>query len=102
MDEKKYQIRIPRGITTGIVFEAAEIFELEVDQEEPSVDDAFDMATGLPIKDYVPCMILRGDSKEKLLAAQAYIYKKHEEWIEGIEKWRELRREQIRKKIRRR
>jgi hypothetical protein len=100
MDEKKYELRIPRGIATGIVFEAAGIFELEVDQEEASVDDAFDMATGLPIKDYVPLIVLRGDSQEKLLAAKEYIYKKHEEWIENLEKWREMRREQIRRKIR--
>ena len=100
MEEKKYELRIPRGITTGIVFEAARIFELEVDQEEASTDDAFDMTTGLPIKDYVPQMVLRGDSQEKLLAAREYIYKKHEEWIENLEKWREMRREQIRRKIR--
>ncbi|MDI6885957.1 MAG: hypothetical protein QMD22_06375 [archaeon] len=100
MEDKRYELRIPRGITTGIVFEAASLFELEVDQEEASVDDAFDMTTGLPIKDYVPQMVLRGDSQEKLLAAREYIYKKHEEWIENLEKWREMRREQIRKKIR--
>ena len=101
MEEKRYELRIPRGITTGIVFEAAALFELEVDQEEASVDDAFDMTTGLPIRDYVPQMVLRGDSQEKLLAAREYIYKKHEEWIESLEKWREMRREQIRRKIRR-
>ena len=100
MEEKKYELRIPRGITTGIVFEAAALFELEVDQEEASIDDSFDMATGLPIKDYVPQIVLRGDSQEKLLAARNYIYKKHEEWIENLEKWREMRREQIRRKIR--
>ncbi|MBE0516552.1 MAG: hypothetical protein IBX41_04055 [Methanophagales archaeon] len=100
MEDKKYELRIPRGITTGIVFEAAGIFELEVDQEEASVDDAFDMTTGLPIKDYVPQIVLRGDSQEKLLAAREFIYKKHEEWIENLEKWREMRREQIRRKIR--
>ncbi|MDI6811403.1 MAG: hypothetical protein QMD80_07020 [archaeon] len=100
MEEKRYELRIPRGVTTGIVFEAAALFELEVDQEEASVDDAFDMTTGLPIKDYVPQMVLRGDSQEKLLAAREYIYKKHEEWIENLEKWREMRREQIRRKIR--
>ncbi len=100
MEEKKYELRIPRGITTGIVFEAASLFELEVDQEGASIDDAFDMATGLPIKDYVPQIVLRGDSQEKLLAAREYIYKKHEEWIENLEKWREMRREQIRRKIR--
>jgi len=100
MEDKKYELRIPRGITTGIVFEAAALFELEVDQEEASIDDSFDMATGLPIKDYVPQIVLRGDSQEKLLAARNYIYKKHEEWIENLEKWREMRREQIRRKIR--
>lgn len=100
MEEKKYELRIPRGVATGIVFEAAGIFELEVDQEEASIDDSFDMATGLPIKDYVPQIVLRGDSQEKLLAAREYIYKKHEEWIENLEKWREMRREQIRRKIR--
>lgn len=100
MEEKKYELRIPRGVATGIVFEAAALFELEVDQEEASIDDSFDMATGLPIKDYVPQIVLRGDSQEKLLAAKEYIYKKHEEWIENLEKWREMRREQIRRKIR--
>jgi len=100
MEEKRYELRIPRGIATGIVFEAAALFELEVDQEDASIDDAFDMTTGLPIKDYVPQMVLRGDSQEKLLAAKEYIYKKHEEWIANLEKWREMRREQIRKKIR--
>jgi len=102
MEEKRYELRIPRGIATGIIFEAAALFELEVDQEDASVDDAYDMTTGLPIGDYVPQTVLRGDSQEKLLAAREYIYKKHEEWIEGLEKWREMRREQIRRKIRQR
>jgi len=102
MEEKRFELRIPRGIAAGIIFEAAAIFELVVDQEDAAGDDAFDMATGLPIKDYVPCMVLRGDSQEKLVAAQQYIYKKHEEWMDNIEKWREMRREQIQKKIRRR
>ena len=31
------------------------------------------MTTGLPIKDYVPQIVLRGDSQEKLLAAREYI-----------------------------
>jgi hypothetical protein len=53
MDEKRYALPIPRGITTGIIFEAAERFGLEVDQEQPP-DDAFDIRTDLPIKDYVP------------------------------------------------
>jgi hypothetical protein len=99
MEEKKYGLRIPRGIATGIILEAAEIFKLEVDQEKQP-EDAFDIVSGLPIKDYVPQMILRGGSPEKLIAAQEYIYKKHEEWLEGVEEWRKMRREQIQRKIR--
>ena len=99
MEEKKYGLRIPRGIATGIIFEAAERFGLEVDQDKPS-EDAFDMVTGLPVKDYVPETILRGESTEILLIAQEYIYKRHEEWIEGVEEWRKMRREQIQRKIR--
>ncbi len=99
MEEKKYGLRIPRGIATGIMLEAAEKFGLEVEQEKPP-EDAFDMTTGLPIKDYVPLAVLRGDSPEKLIAAQKYIYKKHEEWLEGVEEWRKMRREQIQRKIR--
>ncbi len=99
MEEKKYTLRIPRGIATGIVLEAAGRFELEFDQEK-APDDAFDMVTGLPTKDYVPHAVLRGDSPEKLTAAQEYIYKKHEEWLEGVEEWRKMRREQIQRKIR--
>ncbi len=93
--ERKYALPIPRGITTGIVFEAAEKFGLEVTQEEASSEDAFDPRTGFPIRDYVPRMILRGDSPDKLLAAKEYIYKRHEEWISHLEEWRTKRREQI-------
>jgi len=32
--KKKYALPIPRAITTGIIFEAAEKFGLEVDQED--------------------------------------------------------------------
>jgi len=99
MEEKKYAIHIPRGIATGIMLEAAEKFGLEVEQEKPP-EDAFDMTTGLPTKDYVPQTVLRGDSPEKLIAAQEYIYKKQEEWVEGVEEWRKMRREQIQRKIR--
>jgi hypothetical protein len=98
-EKKKYGLRIPRGIATGIVFEAAEKYGLEVDQDKPP-EDAFDMVTGLPIKDYVPQMILRGDSPEILMSAQEYIYQRHEEWVEGVEEWRKMRREQIQRKIR--
>ncbi len=99
MEEKRYALRIPRGIATGIVLEAAEKFELVFDQDQ-APEDAFDMVTGLPVKDYVPPMVLRGDSPEILIAAQEYIYKRHEEWIEGVEEWRKIRREQIQRKIR--
>ncbi|MBN1763046.1 MAG: hypothetical protein JW878_08245 [Methanomicrobia archaeon] len=99
MEEKKYGLRIPRGIATGIIFEAAERFGLEVDQDKPP-EDAFDMTTGLPVKDYVPQTVLRGESTEILMAAQDYIYKRHEEWVEGVEEWRKMRREQIQRKIR--
>jgi len=99
MEEKKYALRIPRAITTGIIFEAAEKFELGVDQEKPP-DDAFDVRTDLPTRDYVPQILLWGDSPEKLLAAKEYIQKKHEEWIMGIEDWRKMRREQIQRKMR--
>jgi hypothetical protein len=99
MEEKIYTLPIPRAITTGIIFEAAEKFGLEVDQEEPP-EDAFDIRTDLPIKDYVPRIILRGDSPEKLVAAQEYIYKKHEEWITNLEEWRKMRRERFQRKMR--
>jgi hypothetical protein len=99
MEEKKYELPIPRAITTGIVFEAAEKFGLEVDQEKPP-EDAFDARTDLPIKDYVPRMILRGDSPETLLAAKEYIQKKHEEWITNLEERRKGRMEQIQSKFR--
>ena len=95
MDGKKYALPIPRAITTGIIFEAAEKFGLEVDQEKASSEDAFDPHTGFPVRDYVPRVILLGDSPEKLLAAKEYIYKKHEEWIAHLEEWRTKRREQI-------
>ena len=96
----KYELRIPRAITTGIIFEAAEKFGLEVDQDKPP-EDAFDPRTDLPTKDYVPGMVLRGTSQEKLLAARDYIYKRHEEWIAGLEEWRKRRIEQIQSKVRR-
>ncbi|MHC1624157.1 MAG: hypothetical protein ACXQTR_06165 [Candidatus Methanospirareceae archaeon] len=99
MKEKIYTLPIPRAITTGIIFEAAEKFGLEVGQEEPP-EDAFDIRTDLPIKDYVPRVILRGDSPEKLVAAQEYIYKKHEEWITNLEEWRTMRRERFQRKMR--
>jgi len=99
MEEKIYTLPIPRAIATGIIFEAAEKFGLEVDQEKPP-ENAFDVRTDLPIKDYVPRIILRGDSPDKLVAAQEYIYKKHEEWIEGLEEWRKMRREQFQRKMR--
>ena len=75
------------------------MYGLEVDQEKPP-EDAWDIRSDLPIKDYVPRMLLWGDSPEKLLEAQEYIYKKHEEWIKGLEDWRKMRREQIKKKMR--
>ncbi len=99
MEEIKYELRIPRAITTGIIFEAAEIFGLEVDQEKPP-EDAFDPRTDLPTKDYVPSIVLRGSSKEKLLAAKEYIHKKHEEWITNLEERRKGRMEQIQSKFR--
>ena len=100
MEEKKrYALPIPRAITTGIIFEAAEKFGLEVDQEKPP-DDAFDPRTDLPIKDYVPRMLLWGDSPEQLMEAKEYIYKKHEKWIEGVDAWRKSRMEQILRKFR--
>ncbi|MCW3130412.1 MAG: hypothetical protein N2V75_10010 [Methanophagales archaeon] len=99
MEEKIYELPIPRAITTGIIFEAAEKFGLEVDQEKPP-EDAFDPRTDLPIKDYVPRIIIRSDSPEKLLAAKEYIYKKHEEWITNLEEWRKRRMEQIQSKFR--
>ena len=99
MEEKKYGLRIPRGISTGIIFEAAEKFGLELDQDK-APEDAFDMVTGLPIKDYVPQTVIRAESPEILMAAQEYIYKRHDEWVEGVEEWRKLRHEQIQRKIR--
>nr|AAU82706.1 hypothetical protein GZ19C7_2 [uncultured archaeon GZfos19C7] len=98
-EKKKYALPIPRAITTGIVFEAAEKFGLEVDQEKPP-EDAFDPRTDLPVKDYVPRMLLWGDSPEKLLEAKEYIYKKHEEWITNLEGRRKGRMEQIQRKFR--
>jgi len=94
MEEKIYELPIPRAITTGIIFEAAEKFGLEVDQEKPP-EDAYDVTTGLPLKDYVPRIILRGNSPETLLAAKEYIHKKHEEWITNLEERRKGRMEQI-------
>ena len=100
MEEKKrYALPIPRAISTGIVFEAAEMFGLEIDQEKPS-EDAFDPRTDLPTKDYVPRMILWGDSPEQLLVAKEYIQNKHEDWIGNLEDRRKMRMEQILRKTR--
>ncbi len=99
MEERKYELPIPRAIATGIIFEAAEKFGLEVDQEKPA-EDAFDVRTDLPTRDYVPRIILRGDSRETLLEAEEYIHKKHEEWITGLEERRKRRMEQIQRKFR--
>ncbi len=98
MEEKKYALPIPRGITTGIIFEAAERFGLEVDQEKPP-EDAFDIRTDLPIKDYVPRILIWGDSPDTVIAAQEYILKRHEEWIANLEDWRKMRRERFLKKV---
>ncbi|MCD6456824.1 MAG: hypothetical protein J7K81_08590 [Methanophagales archaeon] len=98
-EKRKYALPIPRAIATGIVFEAAEKFGLEVDQEKPP-EDAFDPRTDLPIKDYVPRMILWGESPEQLMEVKEYIYKKHEKWITNIEELRKNRMEQIRRKFR--
>jgi len=100
-EKKKYALPIPRAITTGIVFEAAEKFGLELDQEKPP-DDAFDRQSDLPTKDYVPRMILWGDSPDILMEAKEYIYTKHEEWILNIDEWRKMRNAQIMKKVRKR
>ncbi|MBA7554758.1 hypothetical protein ES705_47389 [subsurface metagenome] len=48
----------------------------------------------------MPGIVLRGDSEEELLVAKDYIYKKHEEWISGLEEWRKNRMEQILRKTR--
>ncbi|MCW3135778.1 MAG: hypothetical protein N2V77_02405 [Canidatus Methanoxibalbensis ujae] len=86
--EDKYEIVIPRGIATGIVFEAAEKFGLEVDQEVRDED--------------VPKIVLRGDSPEIMEMAHKFIYEKHKQWIESIEEQRRIRRERIMRKMRRR
>ena len=101
MEEKKekYALPIPRAIATGIIFEAAEKFGLEVDQEKPP-EDAFDPRTDLPVKDYVPRIILWGESPEQLMEAKEYIYKKHEKWITNIDAGRKSRMEQIQRKFR--
>ncbi|MFZ2070222.1 MAG: hypothetical protein WAV32_01190 [Halobacteriota archaeon] len=102
MEEKKrYALPIPRGITTGIVFEAVEKFHLELDQEEPP-EDAFDSKTDMPTKDFVPRMILWGDSPATLMEAKEYIYKRHVEWITNVDEWRKMRIAQIMKKVRKR
>ena len=103
MEEKKekYALPIPRAIATGIIFEAAEKFGLEVDQEKPP-DDAFDPRTDLPTKDYVPRIVLWSNSQETLMEAKEYIFKKHEEWINGLEDWRKMRMDKIMKKMRKR
>ena len=98
-ERKKYALPIPRAITTGIVFEAVEKFGLELDQEKPP-EDAFDPRTDLPTKDYVPRMLLWGDSPEQVLAAKEFIYKKHEEWINNVDEFRRRRIEQIQRKMR--
>ena len=94
MEDEKYALPLPRGITTGIVFEAVEKFGLEIGQEEQS-DDAFDPRTDLPTKDYVPRMVLWSNSQETLMEAKEYIFKKHEEWINGLEDWRKMRMDKI-------
>jgi len=86
-------------MTTGIVFEAAEKFGLEIDQEE-APQDAFDSKTDMPTKEYVPRMILVSDSPETLMEAKEYIGKKHEEWISNLDEWRKMRNAQIMKKVR--
>jgi hypothetical protein len=101
MGDEKYALALPRGITTGIIFEAVEKFGLEIGQEEQS-EDAFDPRTDLPTKDYVPRVVLWSDSPEKLEEAKEYIFKKHEEWITGLEDWRKMRMNKIMKKMRKR
>lgn len=100
-EKKKYALPIPRGITTGIVFEAVEKFGLEIDQEE-APQDAFDSRTDMPTKEFVPRMILWGDSPETLMVAKEYISKKHEEWITNVDEWRRMRNAQIMRKVRKR
>ena len=100
-EEEKYELAIPRAIATGIILEAAEIFGLEVDQEKGGRENAFGIeGEELPKGDYVPRVVLRGESKETLLEARDYIYKKHEEWIGSLEERRKMRNEQIMKKMR--
>ena len=101
MEDEKYSLPLPRGITTGIVFEAVEKFGLEIGQEEQS-EDAFDPRTDLPTKDYVPRIVLWSNSPETLMEAKEYIFKKHEEWINGLEDWRKMRMNKIMKKMRKR
>jgi hypothetical protein len=101
MEDEKYALALPRGITTGIIFEAVEKFGLEIGQEEQS-EDAFDPRTDLPTKDYVPRIVLWGDSAEKMEQAKEYIFTKHGEWINGLEDWRKMRMNKIAKKMRKR
>ena len=79
MEDEKCALALPRGITTGIIIEAAEKFGLEIGQEEQS-EDAFDPRTDLPTKDYVPRIV----------------------WINGLEDWRKMRMDKIMKKMRKR
>lgn len=101
MEDERYALALPRAITTGIIFEAVEKFGLEMEQEE-QVQDAFDPRTDLPTKDYVPRIVLWGDSPEKMEQAKEYIFKRHEEWINGLEDWRKMRMNKIMRKMRKR
>ena len=85
-EEGVFELVIPRGIATGIVFEAAEKFGLDIDQEVRDED--------------VPKIVLRGDSKEVIEKAHRFIYEKHKQWIESLEEQRRMRRERILRKLR--
>ena len=85
-EEGVFELVIPRGIATGIVFEAAEKFGLDIDQEIRDED--------------VPKIVLRGDSREVIEIARKFIYEKHKQWIESLEEQRRMRRERILRKLR--
>jgi len=85
-EEGVFELVIPRGIATGIVFEAAEKFGLDIDQEVRDED--------------VPKIVLRGNSKEVIEKAHRFIYEKHKQWIESLEEQRRMRRERILRKLR--
>ena len=85
-EEGVFELVIPRGIATGIVFEAAEKFGLDIDQEIRDED--------------VPKIVLRGDSREVIEMARKFIYEKHKQWIESLEEQRRMRRERILRKLR--